>query len=109
MQLLLKDIRGRFDFVIIDTPPLSHCNDALLLEPASDGLLMVTRPGYTRSSLFREAIDQFIEAEIPVLGAVINGVEDLFVLSLNHLREESAFKAEQNSEDQATITEKIEV
>jgi hypothetical protein len=40
---------------------------------------------------------------------VINGVEDLFVLSLNHLREESAFKAEQNSEDQATITEKIEV
>jgi capsular exopolysaccharide synthesis family protein len=109
MQLLLKDIRGRFDFVIIDTPPLSHCNDALLLEPASDGLLMVTRPGYTRSSLFREAIDQFIEAEIPVLGAVINGVEDLFVLSLNHLREESAFKAEQNSEDQATIIEKIEV
>ncbi|MEB3192857.1 MAG: AAA family ATPase [Snowella sp.] len=109
MQLLLKDIRGRFDFVIIDTPPLSHCNDALLLEPASDGLLMVTRPGYTRSSLFREAIDQFIEAEIPVLGAVINGVEDLFVLSLNHLREESGFKAEQNSEDQATITEKIQV
>lgn len=109
MQLLLKDIRGRFDFVIIDTPPLSHCNDALLLEPASDGLLMVTRPGYTRSSLFREAIDQFIEAEIPVLGAVINGVEDLFVLSLNHLREESTFKTAQNSEDQATITEKIQV
>lgn len=109
MQLLLKDIRGRFDFVIIDTPPLSHCNDALLLEPASDGLLMVTRPGYTRSSLFREAIDQFIEAEIPVLGAVINGVEDLFILSLNHLREESTFKTAQNSEDQATITEKIQV
>jgi hypothetical protein len=27
--------------------------------------------------LLREATDQFIEAEIPVLGAVINGVEGL--------------------------------
>ncbi|MEM8778030.1 MAG: P-loop NTPase [Cyanobacteria bacterium P01_G01_bin.49] len=75
LQLLLKDARGRFDMVIIDTPSLSRCNDALLLEPLTDGLVLVTRPGVTRSSLLNEAIDQLSDAEVPVLGAVINGVD----------------------------------
>ncbi|MEA5508461.1 ATPase [Crocosphaera sp. UHCC 0190] len=77
LQLLLKDARGRFDMVIVDTPSLSRCNDALLLEPLSDGLMLVTRPGATRSSLLNEAIDQLSDAEVPVLGAAINAVEDL--------------------------------
>ncbi len=77
LQLLLKDAKGRYDMVIIDTPSLSRCNDALLLEPFTDGLIVVTRPGTTRSSLLNEAIDQLSDAEVPVLGAVINGVEDL--------------------------------
>ncbi len=77
LRLVLKDARGRYDMVIIDTPSLSRCNDALLLEPLTDGLLLVTRPGSTRSSLLNEAIDQLSDAEVPVLGAVINGVENL--------------------------------
>ncbi|GBF79936.1 exopolysaccharide transport family protein [Aphanothece sacrum] len=81
LQLLLKDARGRFDMVIVDSPSLSRCNDALLIESLTDGLLLVTRPGLTRSSLLNEAIDQLSEAEVPVLGAVINGVENLEVPS----------------------------
>lgn len=81
LQLLLKDVRGRFDMVIIDTPCLSQCNDALLLEPLTDGIVLVTRPGITRSSMLSEAVDQLIEAEVPVLGAVINYVESLMTPS----------------------------
>jgi capsular exopolysaccharide synthesis family protein len=76
-QMMLKDVRGRFDMVIVDVSSLSRCNDALLIEPMTDGIVLVVRPGITRSSLLREATSQFIEAEIPVLGAVINGVEGL--------------------------------
>ncbi len=76
-QLFLKDARGRFDVVLIDTPSLSRCNDGLLLEPFSDGLLLVTCPGVTRSSLLQEAVDQFTEADISILGAIINKVENL--------------------------------
>lgn len=77
MRVVIKDARGRFDMVIIDTPSLSQCNDALLLEPLTDGIILITRPGTTRSSLLSEAIDQFIEKEVTVIGAVINGVSDL--------------------------------
>lgn len=75
LRQLLEDARGRFDFVVIDTPALSRCNDALLLEPLTDGILMVTRPGYTQGSILTEAIDELTEAELPLLGAIINGIE----------------------------------
>jgi polysaccharide biosynthesis transport protein len=94
LQLLLKDARGRFDLVIVDTPSLSRCNDALLLEPMTDGLILVTRPGITRSSLLNEAIDQFAEADVAILGAVINGVEGLTPAS--------AITAELSSEEERT-------
>jgi polysaccharide biosynthesis transport protein len=75
LDQLLLDSRGRFDMVVIDTPCLSRCNDALLLEPRADGIILVTRPGITRSSLLGEAIDQLTEAEVKVFGAVINYVD----------------------------------
>lgn len=75
MRRLLEDVRGRFDLVILDTPALSFSNDALLLEPYSDGIVLVTRPGYTEESLLAEAIDQLTESDLRLLGAIINGVD----------------------------------
>ncbi|MDJ0718639.1 MAG: AAA family ATPase [Prochloraceae cyanobacterium] len=77
LRMLIDDARGRFDTVIIDTPSLSRSNDALLLEPLTDGIVLVTRPGVTRGSMLSEALEEFLEAELPVYGAVINDVESL--------------------------------
>ena len=61
---------------MIDAPALSQNNDALLLEPMTDGLILVTRPGITQQSVMNEAIEQLNESEtIRFLGAVVNGVE----------------------------------
>jgi capsular exopolysaccharide synthesis family protein len=76
MRRLLEDSRGRFDLVVIDTPSLSRCNDALLLEPYSDGMVLVTRPGTSQESILTEAIDHLTESDDHrLLGAVINAVE----------------------------------
>jgi len=76
MRRLLEDARGRFDLAILDTPSLSRCNDALLLEPYTDGLVLVTRPGYTEEALLNETVEEFIASDqIRFLGAVINGAE----------------------------------
>ncbi|HEY9643698.1 MAG TPA: hypothetical protein V6C57_24630 [Coleofasciculaceae cyanobacterium] len=73
MRRLLEDARGRFDLVILDSPALNRYNDALLLEPYTDGLLLVTRPGYTEEGLLNEAAQQLIESEdVQFLGAVVN-------------------------------------
>jgi polysaccharide biosynthesis transport protein len=75
LKILLEEAKRRFDFVILDTPTLMNANDALLLEPFSDGIVLVTRPGFSSSNLLNETIEQFKAADIELLGAVINDSE----------------------------------
>ncbi|MEG4009711.1 AAA family ATPase [Microcoleus sp. Pol11C1] len=83
MRRLFEDVRNRFDFVVVDSPALSECNDALTLEPYTDGMILVARPGYTLSSMLSEAADQLLESEDEeshksgprLLGAIINGAD----------------------------------
>ena len=76
MRRFLEDARGRFDMVVIDAPALSYNNDAMLLETQTDGMLLVTRPGYTEKAVLATALEQFEETEdIDLLGAIINGAD----------------------------------
>ncbi|MDJ0634701.1 MAG: polysaccharide biosynthesis tyrosine autokinase [Xenococcaceae cyanobacterium MO_188.B29] len=81
LRKLIEDARGRFDLIIIDTPSLSKCNDALLIESLTDGMILVTRPGITRGSMLGETVDQFTETDISLLGAIINDVDQVITMS----------------------------
>jgi capsular exopolysaccharide synthesis family protein len=108
LQLILKDSRGRFDLVIVDTPSLSSCNDALLLEELADGIILVTRQAITRSSLLSEATDQLAEAEVKILGAVINYVD--ITMSLNTAEPELPALIVPSTQGQTEVEEvKVEV
>jgi len=94
MRRLFEDVRNRFDFVVVDSPALSECNDALTLEPYTDGMILVARPGYTLSSMLSEAADQLLESDeeeshksgLQLLGAIINGA-DIAVKFRNNIDE----------------------
>ncbi len=76
MGQFLTDARARFDLVLIDAPPLGNSNDALLLGAASDGLLLVTRPGYTDKAVLEALLEQLLENEdLPLLGAIVNAAD----------------------------------
>ncbi|MBD2450877.1 polysaccharide biosynthesis tyrosine autokinase [Nostoc sp. FACHB-152] len=75
IRRLMEDVRERFDLVILDTHPLSHSNDPLLIQPYSDGIVLVARPNYTQENMLSEAIDQLMEAELGLLGVIINGAD----------------------------------
>ncbi|MEA5450705.1 cobalamin biosynthesis protein CobQ [Leptolyngbya sp. CCNP1308] len=78
----LTDARARFDLVLIDAPPLGNSNDALLLGAASDGLLLVTRPGYTDKAVLEALLEQLLENEdLPLLGAIVNATDRTTVSS----------------------------
>lgn len=76
MERFLAEARGRFDMVILDAPPLSRNNDAILLEGETDGLIIVARPGLTEKAILNAAIEQLLDTEdLDVLGAVINDAD----------------------------------
>ncbi|MBN3907349.1 MAG: polysaccharide biosynthesis tyrosine autokinase [Nostoc sp. NMS1] len=93
IRRLIEDVRERFDLVILDTSPLSVSNDPLLIQPYSDGIVLVTRPHYTQENMLGEAVDQLVEAELGLLGAIINGA-DIIVSVPEEVAEASTFTSE---------------
>lgn len=73
MTRLLEAFRSRFDYVIIDSPPISGGASASILGKMSDGLLLVTRPEVADTASVhytKELIERFHQS---VLGVVVNG------------------------------------
>ncbi len=69
----LREIRGQFDAILLDTPPVLPVADTPTIRGLADGFLFVYRAGFTPYTLLRQAIEELGEKH--VLGAVLNGVE----------------------------------
>jgi capsular exopolysaccharide synthesis family protein len=72
---LLAEARERFDFVVLDTPPLVPVCDAALLSRQVDGVLIVVAADETPRKLLESALNLIDEAK--VLGIVFNGDNSL--------------------------------
>ena len=64
-----------FDAIVIDTPPLLHCSDALVLSPQADGLIFVIEGGKTLREAVWKAFGYLRKVDARVLGTVINNVD----------------------------------
>lgn len=67
-------LRARYDYVIVDTPPILPVADAAILSQFVDGVLMVVRAGGTRSQDLANAYSSLVTARAFMLGVVLNGV-----------------------------------
>lgn len=74
---LLEELRRKFDFVIVDTPPLLAVTDPCAVAPRVDGVILTLRVGpRTRSSAIR-ATEMLDAIGANLLGVVVNGVGQL--------------------------------
>lgn len=73
MKRFVKEARGHFDWVIIDTPPVSLLPDANLLAANVDGVLLVVRAGKAPYQLVKRTVDTIGHDRI--LGIVMNAVD----------------------------------
>lgn len=71
---LLKTLRSRFDYVILDSPPLLALSDAAALAGRTDGVLLVIHQTRTGSAEADRAAAALADIGAPVLGVVANGV-----------------------------------
>jgi protein-tyrosine kinase len=75
MTQLVEDVVARFDWVIVDAPPVGAIADATLLAQMVDGTLLVIRSGKTQYPEVRQAIDAIGRERL--LGVVLNDVARL--------------------------------
>lgn len=75
-QSFLRSLRSEYDYVILDTPPLTAFIDAAVTASIADGTLLVVRRNFVRRDEVLSAYDQLKKAEANVLGTVLNFCED---------------------------------
>jgi len=72
---LLQELRRRFAWVIVDSPPLASVTDALLLSRYVDASLFVVRYDRVSKALVRRTVQALRKSGQNVLGVVLNAVE----------------------------------
>jgi succinoglycan biosynthesis transport protein ExoP len=72
MKERITELRGAFDYVLIDAPPLNSYTDAIVLGRLADGIVLVLEANATRREAALRVTQSLQAARIPVLGAVLN-------------------------------------
>jgi Mrp family chromosome partitioning ATPase len=73
MRNLLAEAGAHYDLIIVDTPPVTSCVDAITLSRDSDRLLLVARPNFTQKEILMRAVSELASNRIGILGFAING------------------------------------
>jgi tyrosine-protein kinase Etk/Wzc len=75
MTRLMMDVRGNYEAIVIDSPPLGAGVDPIVLASLSGTLALVLRNGLTDRELASARLNDLRRLSIRVLGAVLNDVK----------------------------------
>jgi capsular exopolysaccharide synthesis family protein len=73
MKHLLGGLKERYDFILVDSPPIMAVADGLLLSRMVDSVLFIVRSGVTPKPVAREARSKLTRVKARIIGIVLNG------------------------------------
>jgi capsular exopolysaccharide synthesis family protein len=71
----IAELRAKFKFIVLDSPPIMAATDAVILSVQADGVLIVVRSGETPKEAFTRTRDLLCSVKCRLLGVVLNGVD----------------------------------
>jgi len=71
----VAELRKKFKFIVIDSPPVMAATDAVILSVQTDGVLLVVRSGETPKEAFTRTRDLLVSVKANILGVVLNAVD----------------------------------
>jgi Mrp family chromosome partitioning ATPase len=73
LQSIVRDLSGHFTYWVISAAPIGLFSDATLLGQMADGVVLVLEANSTRRAAARKAKQSLEDANVRVLGVVLNG------------------------------------
>lgn len=74
MKNVLQRAKERYDYVLIDTPPVMPVTDALIVSRFVDGMILVIASAEVKVEMARDVKNQLVNAGANILGVVLNKV-----------------------------------
>jgi capsular exopolysaccharide synthesis family protein len=71
----IAELRTKYKFIVIDSPPIMAATDAVILSVKADGVLLVVRSGETPKEAFTRTRDLLLSVKAHLLGVVLNAVD----------------------------------
>lgn len=73
-EALIRELRDKMDYIIIDTPPLAQVSDAEAIAKVADYSIMVLSPDNSKTDIINDCIADLEACNAKLLGCVLNNV-----------------------------------
>jgi len=74
-KLLFQELRKRYDYIVVETPPIGLVGDAYLLNKYSDATMFIVRYNFSTKKGFSSALEEAVHNEMKNLWIVYNDVK----------------------------------
>ncbi len=75
MKNLIEELRTRYDYVLLDTPPVIAVSDSIYIAKLADGVLFIVAQSKAKKTLVKEAIATLKKYNVNIIGIVFNQVK----------------------------------
>jgi succinoglycan biosynthesis transport protein ExoP len=75
MKDMLHELAGRYDHILIDSPPLINVTDPVILSTMVDGVILVVHGGKSTRDVVRRARQELSTVGAKIFGVVLNNVD----------------------------------
>jgi capsular exopolysaccharide synthesis family protein len=72
---MMKSLEGRFDHIVLDSPPVLGFADSVILSTSVDGVILVTLGGKTPRETLQRAKEVLHQVNAKILGVIINRID----------------------------------
>ena len=75
METFLTDMKEKFDYIVVDLPPVNIVSDAVSIAGFISGIIVVIREEYTAKKELERCFRQLKLSNVRILGCVMNGAK----------------------------------
>ena len=75
MKEIVRKAKEKYDYILIDTPPVLGTVDCQIVGSLSDGVILVLRSGCDKTSQVKKVLEDFDSKNIKVVGTILNMVK----------------------------------
>mgnify|MGYP003377493231 CR=1 FL=1 len=72
MMEVLNELKGKYDMIVIDSPPIGAVTDGVLLSTMADATVLVTRAKRTKIEYIEKTLEELERVGVKPIGSVLN-------------------------------------